>query len=106
MNLKSLVGNNHQGSTIDGVDVEYRKLYSEKSPESWKDLFYFEMFKTGKIHVVPAASVCLSVDHKKGEVFTCPIGEFKYTGKSCDLIKEIMEGRRIFPVTSMEVALY
>ena len=106
MNLKSLVGNNHQESTIDGVDEEYRKLYSEKSPESWKDLFYFEMFKTGKIHVVPAASVCLSVDHKKGEVFICPIGEFKYTGTSNDLISEIMEGRRIFPVTTMEVALY
>jgi len=106
MNLKSLFEDKHRGSSIEGVDEEYSKLYNEKSPESWKDLFYFEMFKTGKIHVVPAASVCLSVDHKKGEVFTCPIGEFKYTGNSCDLITEIMKGRRIFPVTSMDVALY
>jgi len=106
MNLKSLVGDEYRESTIEGVEREYKKLHTEKSPESWKDLFYFEMFKTGKIHVVPASAVCLSVDNKKGEVFTCPIGEFKYTGTSCDLIVEIMGGRRIFPVTSIDVALY
>ena len=106
MKLKSLIGNERIESGVEGADEEYRKLHSAKTPESWKDLIYFEMFKTGKMHVVPAASVCVSVDYKKGEVFTCPIGEFKYTGSSSDLIKEIIEGRRIFPVTSVEVALY
>ena len=106
MNLKNLVGDEHRESKIEGVEEEYLKLHNEKSPDSWKELFYFEMFKTGKIHVVPAAAVCISVDCKKGEVFTCPIGEFKYTGSSSDLITEIMQGRRIFPVTSMEVSLY
>jgi len=106
MNLKSILEERHHDSSIDGVDDEFKKLHTEKTPESWKDLFFFEMFKTGKVHVVPASAVCISVDPKKGELFTCPIGEFKYTGTSCDLIAEIMKGRRIFPVLSIDRAMY
>lgn len=106
MKLKRVSECEYTESSIEGADEAYRKLHSEKTPDSWKEVFYFEMFKTGKIHVVPAAAVCISVDHTKGEVFTCPIGEFKYTGTSGDVISEIIQGRRIFPVVSMEVALY
>ena len=105
-NISKLFISSYHECTIGDVNKEYRDLHNEKSPESWKDLFFFEMFKTGKIHVVPAVSVCISFDHKKGELFTCPIGEFKHTGESNDLITEILQGRRQFPVVSSNATLY
>lgn len=92
----------HGKVTIEGFQAEMAKLHNKNTPECWKDVFFLEMKHSRKVHFVPASQITLSTGSAREEFISCNLGTFLYVGEECELITEIMKGKREFLVSTLE----